>query len=180
MRQTGTRAKRDGQAMVEFVVALVAVLFVAAGLLLVASLIRADTATFVEATGEAVSRSMSMGLAASFSPIADWEPGRDGMRHTKDDRARPGNWGRVRRGITVFTAPDGDWSGTRRLDGASAHYDDIVNVHDGVLSGSTMRFMRGYSAQSVETLPVLQVVMGLPPTLTLRNETWMPATGGLY
>lgn len=170
----------EGQAMVEFIVSLVAILIVAAGMFLLAELIRVDTETSVAATGEAISGSMSLGMATSFTPIEDWDPGADGMRHTKDDRPQRGNFGRVRRNVTAYTAPSGDWSGTRRLDGGATRYADIVQFHDGVLSGSTMRFMRGRSEQTVETIPVMQSLMGLPPTLTLRNEVWMPSTGELY
>lgn len=166
--------------MVEFVVSLVAILIVAVGMFLLSELIRADTRSSIDATSEAITKAMSMGIATSFTPIEDWDVGRDGMRHTKDDRVRGGDFGRVRRGIAAFTAPDGDWSGTRRLDGAASRYDDVVQFHDGVLSGSTLRFMHGQGEETVETLPVMQSLMGLPPILTLRNDVWMPATGGLY
>ena len=171
---------REGQAMIEFVICLVGILIVAAGLLLVADLTRSDTDTLVTATGSAISDAMSLSIAASFSPIEDWEAGRDGMRYTKDDRARMGNFGRIRNRVTSHTAPDGDWSGLRRADGASVQYDDIVKFNDGVLLSSAFRFMRARDEATVETLPVLQSLMGLPPEITVRNEVWMPAVGGLY
>jgi len=173
-------ASREGQAMIEFVIALVGILIVTAGMLLLADLNRADTETLTLATGEAITDAMSTSIASSFTPVREWEEGADGMRYTKDDRADDGDFSGLRANITSHTAPDGDWSGTRRADGSSAHYDDIVKLNDGVLVASTFRFNRVREEQDVETLPVLQSLMGLPATLTVRNEVWMPSVGGLY
>ncbi len=178
--QSVSRTSREGQAMVEFVICLVGILIVAAGLLLVADLTRSDTDTLVTATGSAISDAMSALIPSSFSPIEDWDEGRDGMRHTKDDRAEMGNFSRIRNRITSYTAPNGDWSGTRRVDGSSVHYDDIVQFNDSVLVSSALRFMCAKEDMTVTTLPVLQSLMGLPETITIRNEVWMPALGGLY
>ena len=171
---------RSGQAMVEFVIALVGVLLVAAGILLLAELHRADTDTFVEATAEAIDESTSVSIASSFSPVDDWQPGRDDLRYTKDDRPDAGSFAGVRDRIARHTAPDGDWSGFDRLDGSSARYDDIRQFHDGAMASSIFRFHRATSEETVEPLPVLRRLLGLPDTMTLRNETWMPSTGGLY
>ncbi len=173
-------SSRSGQAMIEFVICLVGILVAAAGLLLLADLTRSDTDTLVAATGEAISASMSLSIPSSFSPVEDWDEGADGMRHTKDDRARSGNFSRIRNRITVYTAPDGDWSGTRHRDGSSAHYDDIVQFNEGVLTASTLRFVSSSEEETVTTLPVLQSLLGLPSEITVRNEVWMPSVGGLY
>ncbi len=178
--QTDPCTSREGQAMVEFVICLVGILIVAAGLLLVADLTRSDTDTLVTATGSAISDAMSLSIASSFSPVEDWDEGSDGMRHTKDDRALRGNFDRIRNRVTSYTAPDGDWSGTRRADGSSIEYDDIVQFNDGVLVASVLHFMRAKDEMTVETLPVMQSLMGLPVEITVRNEVWMPALGGLY
>ena len=169
-----------GQAMIEFVICIVGILIAAAGLLLLADLTRSDTDTLVAATGEAISDSMSLSIASSFSPIEDWDEGQDGMRHTKDDRAQTGNFGRIRNRVTAYTAPDGDWSGTQHSDGSAAHYDDIVQFNNGVLTASTFRFMSAEDEETVATLPVLQSLLGLPTEITVKNEVWMPSVGGLY
>ncbi len=178
--QSVSRMSREGQAMVEFVICLVGILIVAAGLLLVADLTRSDTETLVTATGSAISDAMSLSIASSFSPIEDWDEGRDGMRHTKDDRAQTGNFGRIRNRVTSYTAPEGDRSGMRRADGSSVHYNDIVLFNDGALLSSALQFMRAREEATVETLPVLQSLIGVPAEITVRNEVWMPALGGLY
>lgn len=166
--------------MIEFVIALAAILIVTAGMLLLAELNRADTETLADATGEAISEAMSVSIASSFTPVRDWRAGTDGMRYTKDDRADEGSFSGVRANITSYTAPGGDWSGTRRDDGSAAHYNDIVQLNDGVLQDSTFRFNRVREEKTVATLPVLQSLMGLPAAITLRNEVWMPCVGGLY
>lgn len=173
-------SSREGQAMIEFVIALVGILIVTAGMLLLAELNRADTETLTLATGKAISKAMSLSIASSFTPVQDWEEGTDGMRYTKDDQPDEGSFSGVRANITGYTAPNGDWWGTRRADGSSVYYDDIVQLHKGVLVASTFRFNRVEEEQDVATLPVLQSLMGLPATLTIRNEVWMPSLGGLY
>ena len=165
--------RRSGQAMVEFVIAIVGVLVVAAGILLLAELHRADTDTAVEATAEAIDDSMGSAIASSFTPVDDWREGRDAMRHTKDDRPGSGSFSGVRARVARRTAPGGDWSGLAR-------YDDIRQFSDGAMDSATFRFHRGASQQTVEPLPVLRRLLGLPDAMTLRNETWMPSTGGLY
>ena len=97
--------------MVEFVIAIVGVLVVAAGILLLAELHRADTDTAVEATAEAIDDSMGSAIPSSFTPVDDWREGRDAMRHTKDDRPAPGSFSGVRARVARRTAPGGDWSG---------------------------------------------------------------------
>ena len=179
-RKSAPALHRSGQAMVEFVIAIVGVLVVAAGILLLAELHRADTDTAVEATAEAIDDSMGSAIASSFTPVDDWREGRDAMRHTKDDRPDRGSFSGVRARVARRTAPDGDWSGLARLDGSGARYDDIRQFSDGAMDSATFRFHRGASQQTVEPLPVLRRLLGLPDAMTLRNETWMPSTGGLY
>lgn len=170
----------SGQAMVEFVIGLVGVLVVTAGILLLAELDRADTETLAAASADAISDAMSGSIPSSFTPVQDWDEGLDGMRHTKDDKAVNGNFGGIRANISSYTAPNGDWSGTRRDDGSSVKYDDIVRFNDGTLTSSAFNFMRAHEEATVETLPVLQSFMGLPGTITVENEVWMPAFSGLY
>ena len=171
---------RDGQAMVEFVIGLVGILVVTAGILLLAELHRADTETLATASAEAISDAMSGSIPSAFTPVQDWDEGPDGMRHTKDDEAVNGNFGGIRANVSSYTAPNGDWSGTRRDDGSSVKYDDIVRFNDGTLTSSAFNFMRAHEEATVETLPVLQSFMGLPGTITIENEVWMPAVSGLY
>ncbi|MGI5870338.1 MAG: hypothetical protein ACOX9C_12970 [Kiritimatiellia bacterium] len=166
--------------MVEFVIAIIGVLVVAAGILLLAELHRADADTFVEASAEAISDSMDLSIASSFTPIRDWSPGADGLRHTKDDQVERGSFSSARTRIASRSAPAGDWSGLERLDGESAHYNDIRRFSDGEMDTTTFRFHRGANQQTVETPLVLRSLLGLPETMTLRNEAWMPSTGGLY
>ena len=170
---------RSGQAMVEFVIAIVGVLVAAAGILLLAELHRADTDTAVEATAEAIDDSMGSAIASSFTPVDDWREGRDAMRHTKDDRPGPGSFSGVRARVARRTAPDGDWSGLARLDGSGARCVDIRQFSDGAMTPPPS-VPPGRQPATVEPLPVLRRLLGLPDAMTLRNETWMPSTGGLY
>jgi len=171
---------KSGQAMLEFVIALIGILLVVAGVLTVAELNKANTDTLVRATEQAITSAMGNPIATSFTPVRDWDKGPDGRALTKDDIKREGSFANVQSGITTFTAPNTDWSGTERLDGADARYKDVKDMNFGQNIAKIMGFSQGADEEGVETLPVSQSLIGLPEIVDVRNETYMPATGGLY
>lgn len=172
--------RNSGQAMVELVVGIVSIVLLTALLVLLGHLQRTDSDSLNRASAEAIADSMGNGIPSSFTPIADWDNGPDGMPYTKDDRAQNGGFVRLRTSITPATAPDGNWGGLRRADGSSARYDAIANVHDGVLVQSSFGFVSARDSETVQVPDFLQSALGLPAEITLRNEVWMPQTGGLY
>ena len=162
--------------MAELVVAIVCILILVSGLLQLILLGTADTNTLVEATARASNKATaSLLLAETPSNIRDWEAGRDGMRHTKDDRSRPGGWGAARRQIAEATAPNGDWSAVDQ-----ARFDNIARFHHGTLPSATMGFVSGSAEEDVEALPAAMAFFGLRNPTRVRNEVWMTATGSLY
>ena len=167
---------RDGQAMVEFVVGLVALLAVAVGVLSVAALSRADTESFSAAQEEAVRRSMGEGASQSFSPVSDVLPGPDGLPLTKDDEFEPGGLAGVR-AIAARGKPAGAAS-PLRPDGASPRHDAVGETARG--GGDTV-FSMCVGRGEAETVlpPAAKPLFGLEPAATLRNEVWLPQTGGV-
>ena len=87
----------NGQAMIEFIAGLVAVLVLFAGLLQVVSLTQARTEALVSARREAGARSMSAS-AARLSPdyIRHILEGPDAKRYSADDMKTPANPARLR------------------------------------------------------------------------------------
>ncbi len=172
-------AGSEGQAMVEFVVALVALLSVFAGIFAAAGILSADTDTMTEATSDAVSASMSSGIASSFTPVSDWTDGPDGLTGTKDDCMETGSFSGIRGEVAGHTAPSGDWSAFDGVDGAGVGYSDLRDFHDGA-SSSVFGFVRGTSSDTVDMLPAARAFLGLPESVHVENEAWMPVCGGLY
>ena len=174
--------KRDqsGQAMIEFVIALIGVLAVVAGIITVADLSRADSDTYNAASEDAIGSAMGNPIAANFTPVKDWNKGADGRTFTKDDRPEHGSFAWVRNSITSRTVPNGDWSVTDRADGAQARYADIKDLDAGSNTSALFAFSRGRAETTVETLPIARTLFGVNDIVTVRNEVYMPATGGLY
>lgn len=166
--------------MIEFVVGLFGIILLTALVVFLGQLQIIDTDSLTRASGDAIGDSIGNAIASSFTPVEDWDDGPDGMAYTKDDRADQGNFYGLRAHITSATAPGGDWSGTERADGAPVFYDDIVKVDTGALAQSTFGFVSSDDSESIDVPPVLQDIMGLPDEITIRNEVWMPKTGGLY
>lgn len=170
---------RSGQAMVEFVVAIVLIMVVVGGILAVANLQRADSKSMLGATSEAIENSMGNPIPKNFSPVSDWSNGVDGHEQTKDDRQKQGDFSNVREAITGRTAPNGDWSAFDRYDGNSVIYDDIKQL-DSSGGLSSIGMVEGESMELAEIPHVIQQSLGLPSEVTVENQVWMPKTGGLY
>lgn len=167
---------RSGQAMIEFVVGIIAVLVVFAGAIQIILLSVADTDTMVAATAEACdhARKSALGSGDSTTWISDWDVGADGFRQTKDDVAKGGDSTFIQSAIAGRTAPGGDWSATDE-----AHSKDLRVLHDGALPMSAFGLLKGEAEEDVPILPAIQSLFGLAPVVTVRNEVWMTATGGL-
>jgi hypothetical protein len=166
--------------MIEFVIAIIGVMLVIAGLLTVSELGRANTRTMNEASEEAITAAMGNPIPTSFQPISDWSAGADGRRHTKDDKPQSGSFASLRSGIVSRTAPNNDWTGMDRIDGAATQYDDIRDLNFSPAPSSLFGLTRGESEEMVGTLPVAQSFLGMRDSIRMRNEVWMPKTGGLY
>ena len=176
-RNETARRGRAGQAMVEFVVGLIALLVVAVGILAVAALVRADTESFAEAQEEAVRRSMGNATPDSFSPVADVAPGDDDLPLTKDDKAVRGSLDGIRR-IASHGLPAG---GARPLGpgGAEPGHDAVGTFGRGGAGDALFSLRVGRGEEEAELPPAAQPLLGLESPVKLRNEVWLPQTGGV-
>lgn len=175
-RRTG-RGARAGQAMVEFVVGLVALLLVAVGILSVSALVRADTESFERAQEEAVRRSMGNGTPQSFSPVSDVETGPDGLPLTKDDAPVRGSLGGVR-AIAGHAIP-ADGSRPLRPDGSDPVHDAVGAFARGGSGDALFSMRRGEGEATAELPPAANPLFGLGESASVRNEVWLPQTGGV-
>ncbi len=165
---------RSGQAVVELVVAMLAILVIVGGLLQLVLLAHADTETMAEATAQASDAAASKGsFADTFSAIRDWEAGRDNLLLTPDDREVGGSLAHPRNDIASRTAPAGDWSA---LDDAT--HTDIRSFAE---RGSTAAFgfVHARAERDVEVLPLSGPLFGLHQATT-GNDVWMVKVNDLY
>lgn len=172
------RRGRAGQAMVEFVVGLIALLVVAVGILAVAALVRADTDSFAEAQEEAVRRSMGNATPDSFTPVSDIEPGPDKLPLTKDDKAVHGSLGGMRSRIAAHALP-ANGSPPLGPDGADPGHEAVGSFGRGGAGDSLFSLRVGRGKAEAELPPAAQPLLGLESPATLRNEVWLPQTGGV-
>lgn len=87
-------ARRSGQALLELVIALVALLVLVAALLQIGTLTDARMLGLQEARSRADTLALSdicIRVPPDPSYLRDWSPGPDGTLHSRDDQAQPGN-----------------------------------------------------------------------------------------
>ena len=88
-RHSALGSSRAGQALVEMVVGLVAILAIVAGLLQIGLLAHAHTQTLMQARAEAGAFAMSPTFAQQAPApqyLYDWSAGADGRTHSRDDK----------------------------------------------------------------------------------------------
>lgn len=168
---------RNGQALVELMVGLIAILALVAGLVQVVSLARSRTDSLVEA------RKMAGELALMGAPVAaapefirDWSEGPDGRRHTRDDRFTRADAMEFSRIIVEQAAPDA--SGWRRLQ--SIPVDALSSLRGDPAPTARFGFVRGRDRREVPLLPAVQSLLYRSPSIEIESEVWLAVTGGLY
>ncbi len=160
------RRSRSGQAIVELVVALVAVMVLFAGLLQIGLLANAHTKVMTEARRLA-GRNAIEGGVGGMAPqyIVNWDDGADGVSYSMDDRRLGGSAAlfalmageRAARGFSLANAV-----GPNALS-------DLAPYPDTVLSG----FQGGRSRATVPLLPVIRHLVYSADSIELCSEVWM-------
>jgi len=173
---------RAGQAVVEFLVGLVAVLVLFAALLQMASLNKAHTDTMVEArrqAGELAMLQLGPGLEIMSDPdyILNWQEGPDGKRHTRDDRfssASPAAFNAV---IVDLAAPNAE--GWTIID--SVPDNRLTGLHNDPDPVAGFGLVRGHhSVSDVPLLPAVQSLLYRAESIDVESEVWLTWTKGIY
>ncbi|MDI6774938.1 MAG: hypothetical protein QME60_06040 [Verrucomicrobiota bacterium] len=172
---------RGGQALIEFMIGLVAVLALVAGLFQIASLVKSHTDTMVEArrqAGELANMELDQGvmLLSDADYIRDWEEGNDGKRHTRDD--------------SFTTADDQAFAATfvGKAVPSPAGWDVLCQAPGDRLSAMNgapnptpyFGLVRGSSSINA---PLFQAARGLfhqADSIEVRCDVWMTWTKGIY
>ncbi|NQT93610.1 MAG: hypothetical protein HQ559_12695 [Lentisphaerae bacterium] len=168
---------KKGQALIEFVVVLVAVLALTAGLLQVASLSRVQTETMVEARREAGELAMlDVDTLSAPEYIRDWEEGPDGARHTADDRFSPGDPAAFTRTVVDrAVAVNSDWEIIEAM--PDSDFQDLAGTAWPV---AEFGLVRGYDSRTVPLLPAVQSLLYRATGINIESEVWMTRTTGMY
>lgn len=176
--QSSRRAARQGQALVEFVVGLVAVLALLAGLLQLASLGTAWIEAHAEARTAAARRAILDAAPGGAVPryLRDWEPGPDRRRHTRDDVALTGNPVPFQ-SVVVGAAVSGPH---HREILERVPRDRITALYDGPAPASLFGLVSGTGTRDVPTLPAVRSLLYRADRIALQETVWMTRTGGIY
>lgn len=163
--------------MIEFIIALVAILVLAASLLQIASLGRAHTEAMVNARREAATRALSpVSFLADAAYISDWEEGGDESRYTPDDEMVEDEGLSFQNMIVNRASPDDEGWDT---------YDEVPqNPFSGLRGTANPSSVFGLtSGEADETVPLLPAVQNLlydADSVNVRCEVWLTRMEGIY
>jgi len=173
----GTRHGCNGQAMIELIVGLVAVLVLFAGLLQVVSLTQARTETMVSARREAGTRAVAAN-ANRMTPdyIRHIQVGPDRSRYSADDANTSANPAQLRNVIINRAASDP--SGWTVIDRVPNNAFSALHANPNPISD--FGFLNGYDSRRVELIPTIRDLVYDADSITVESEVWMPWTRGMY
>lgn len=164
-----TSRSRSGQALVEMVVGLVAILVLVAGLLQLGQLARAHTAALMEARAEAGAFAMSPTFAQQAPApqyLYDWSAGEDGRTHSRDDRALYALSDDVRDDVLAHAKPGplGGYVGGNQV---SAAYESEALL-------DSFRLVHGREeSEDLPLFPVVRTLLYDAESIRLEADVWL-------
>ena len=168
-------AQHCGQAIVEFVVALVGIIILLAGLIQIGLLTYAHTETMIAARHEAAEAAMAdsyIGITDS-QYIYDWFVGADGKHYTHDDVPLvPTNMPSYIQDIVATAHPDE----------LSAFVPDnaFSRMQGSAFPVEELFLVRGYDSKIVVTFPIIRNLIYRRATISTESEAWLAWTEGIY
>lgn len=168
---------RSGQSMIEFIVGLVAILVLSAGLLQIASLTRAQADVMNESrriAGEQSLLDMTTLEPAHF--IQAMEMGPDNKKYTRDDTFTLADASTFRNTFINRTVEnDADWAYISRS--GDEHFTQMRNTaNPSIVFG----MVQGESHQTVDLISAVQSLIYRAPSIRVEGEVWMTRTGEIY
>ncbi len=174
------RARRSGQAAVEFAVGLLLMLIVLTGILHVARMGRTSLFLHSVLRGDAGEAAMSRISSPSPDYIADWREGPDGLRFTADDQPVrnsamvPATLGLLTRS-SVREARD--WEAVAQNTRLPL---SMVTLRNSPLLATAIGFVHADETLHVPVDPVIRQLIYAKDEVAIREEVWIPLMGGLY
>jgi hypothetical protein len=167
------RRPRTGQAMIEFVVAILLVVIIMAGLLQfveIAGIKGLLLGAIRREAGElALGQRTVLGAAPDY--ILDWKPGADAIRHTADDTFDSGIAGNTLQAAVIdqSVAAPADWSYLY-----DAHNTAIPNLHISGQPAGALGFIQADLDEEVTLLPAMRDWLIGKESITVGTALWFP------
>jgi hypothetical protein len=176
-KQNKQSRRRNGQAMVEFLIALVAILALFAGLLQVMTLSTTQTEVMNNARQEAGRRAISSAIVLDTPDyIQEWDAGADDSSYSVDDEFTHANEGAFL--MTVFdTAAErsSDWNVLGQSSG-----NEISILRFSPSTATRLGLVQGTDSQTVPLLPAVKHLIYDANDIDVEATVWMPRTTGIY
>jgi hypothetical protein len=175
-------SSRSGQAIVEMLVGLVALLVLITGLIQVEALSSGQTATMVQARRLAGLAAIN-GSNLAFTPkfIAKWQVGPDGKRYTKDDVVTSGDTAEFENTIVNKASPDAsEWTGIIDSVAPGSRENELSVIHQSGMPQAQFGFVKGSDSTNVDLLPAVQDLIYRADSIKIVSDVWMTSTKGIY
>ena len=163
-----------GQAIVEFAIALIAVIALLAGLIQIGQLAHARMRTIGDARAEAGRRALNNLFQGAYDArmICEWTPGPDTRAHTYDDLPESCNNAVVLPGGLVANAA------LERVPGAPAN--PLATLAESPNPAGSLFLVKGKAFEPVDILPAIRRLVFKPPSLDVESEAWLVWAEGIY
>jgi len=163
-----------GQAMVEFMVGLVVMLVLLAGLIQIGQLAHAHTRTMMTARAQAGELAMADTRPVSETAlfICDWIPGPDLRRHTHDDMILT---------CSNAVALPGELVGQAHLERVpDAPSNSLATLAAAPNPAGDFFLIKGQAFESVAILPIIRRLVYAHSTLEVASDAWLVWLNGIY
>ena len=163
--------KKDGQAVVEFIVAIIAVIVLVAGMIQLGLLQKAHTDVMIEARENAGKHAITP-VEGDETPdyVGSWTNGSDKVNYSADDEATDGDTADVQ---TIVNCANPDELENMVGDNLiKSTYDDTAQLMDG--------FVNGHSSSNVTLLSAVQSMWANTNSIEVKSDVWMISLGDVY
>ncbi|MCE9614532.1 MAG: pilus assembly protein [Lentisphaerae bacterium] len=174
-RTANTRA--GGQAMIEFIIGLVAMLALVAGLIQLVTLARTQLETMTEARRQAGRLALqSVGSPGTPDYIRYWDAGPDDRTYSRDDTFDLANASDFRRLFPdQAVANAADWSVMSAIP-----ENPIADLHNGAPPEGVFGLVSSRVEEEVPLLPAVRHLLFSRDKVTVESKVWMTETAGFY
>lgn len=163
--------------MVEFIVALVSVLALAAGLIQLTSLMVAHSRAMEKARKDAGLAAV-MPIAPLSDPefIRDWDPGTDTVPYSSDDEVVPSGAESMFETLFIERAStDSGWDFV-----AMSPSDKVTPLRTSLAPSAGFGMVEGSHTETVPLMPAVRSLLYDAPSVRVESRVWMTFCGGLY
>jgi len=165
-----------GQAMIEFTIALVAIMVIIIGTILLNKMewVHTQTMTTARATAGALALGQVYQGSLDAKFISDWEAGADNIRYTHDDEPDlDGTAVALVGGIAANAGPAGF---------SSLPTNAITKLQSSPTPINEFYLVKGHESRAVDlsAIPAVSRLISGEPAISVESEAWLTWTGGIY